>query len=186
MKKQDKRRLLAVVLAATAVVALVGSATASASVWKDAGVTVNKEFSIGLTGAQNYEMENSAGGVQCSEHFTLKFNGTSTTTLGSFENKGCTTFGTYKSCTVATVEAIGQPWTVTLEASTLKIPNFRVKHTFKAGCAKGEINQLLSVTMTPESASNITELNTLGTSGTFKQFGTFTVDAPNSGTTGIG
>ncbi|HEY1853865.1 MAG TPA: hypothetical protein VGG40_04695 [Solirubrobacterales bacterium] len=186
MIKKYKRPLLAAVLAVAAVLALVGPATASATVWKDGGTTVTKEFSIGVTGPQNYEMENSAGGIQCSEHFTLKFNGVSTTTLGTFENKGCTTFGTYKTCTVQNVEAIGAPWAVTLEPTALKITSFHIKHTFKAGCPKGEINQTLNVTMTPNSTSSITELNTFGTSGTFKQFGTFTVDSPNSGTYGIG
>lgn len=179
--KRYNRRLLAVLLAAMAVFALVGSATASAAVWKDAGVTVSKAFTMNLSGAQNYEVENSAGGVQCSEKMTISFNGVSTTKLESFKNESCTTFGTYKACTVQTVEAIGSPWTVTLNASNLSVASFRVKHTFKAGCAKGEINQLVTLTMTPDNTEKFTTINTLATSGTFKQFGTLTVETPTYG-----
>ena len=178
---RHKGRLFAVLLAATATMALVGSATASAAVWKDAGVTVTKAFTMNLSGAQNYEMENSAGGVQCSEKMTISFNGVSTTKLESFKNEGCTTFGTYAACTVQTVEAIGSPWTVTLNASDLSVASFRVKHSFKAGCAKGEINQLVTLTMTPDKTGKFTSVNTFATSGAFKQFGTFTVETPTYG-----
>jgi hypothetical protein len=61
-----------------------------------------------------------------------------------------------------------------------------LEHTFKTGCATKEINQTLNVTMTPNSTTSITEFETLGTSGTYKQFGSYTIDSPNSGTYGIG
>lgn len=187
MMKLGKRRLLAVALAAVAVLALVGSATASAAVWKENGVTVTKAFEMGTLGPGNYEAESGEGGVQCSERFVISFNGVSTTTISKFENKGsCKTFGTYAACTVSTVEAIGLPWTVTLNASTLTINNMHMKHTFKAGCAKGEINKTLNVTLTPDSTSKISTFEILGTSSPFKQYGSSEIEGTNKAKYGIG
>jgi hypothetical protein len=181
MYKQNKRRLLALLLSATAVLALAGPATASAAVWKDAGVTVAKAFEIGVTGAGSYEPVNGEGGVQCSERFIISFNGVSTTTVSKFENKGsCKTFGSYVACTVSTVEMIGTP-SVTLGTSTLTINSMHMKHTFKAGCAKGEINQTLNVTLTPDLTTKISSLEFLGLTGTYKQYGTYTVETPTYG-----
>jgi hypothetical protein len=179
--KRYRRGLLGSLAVVVALAALVVPAAASATVWKDGGTTVTKAFEMGLTGAQNYEVESSAGGVQCNEHITLAFNGTSTTTISKFENKGCTTFGTYVKCTVQTAEAIGLPWAVTLGTSTLTVTGMHLKHTFKAGCAKGEINQSLNMTLTPDSTTKIGSLDFFGTSGAYKQFGTFTVDSPTYG-----
>jgi hypothetical protein len=186
MMKLDKRRLFAVLLAATAVVALVGSATASAAVWKDAGKEVTTAFALGLTGGANYEINESAGGVNCSEHLTLKSTGGSNASITAFENKSCTTFGTLASCSVQTVEAIGLPWSVTLGTSTLTVNSMHVKHKFKTGCATSEINETLNVTLTPDNTGSIKTFELFGTSGKYKQFGSYEVDAPNSGTYGIG
>jgi hypothetical protein len=183
-----KRKLLVAVLAALAISAIVGPAMALAAVWKDGASTVSTSFSMGLTGGENYEVETSAGGVQCNEHMTLSYNATSkATTISAFENKGCSTpFGTYAKCTVQTVEAIGLPWSVTLGTSTLTINSMHMKHTFKTGCAKGEINQTISVPISLTSPAAITGMEFFVLSGTYKQFGSFTVDSPNSGTYGIG
>jgi hypothetical protein len=186
MMKLDKRQLLAVLLAAMVVVALVGSATASAAVWKDGGKEVTTAFELGLSGGANYEIESSAGGVNCEEHMTLSSTGKSNATITKFENKSCTTFGTLAKCAVQTVEAIGLPWTATVEATKLTVSSMHVKHKFKTGCATTEINQTLNVTLTPNSTSSITSFELFGTSGTYKQFGSYTVDSPNSGTYGIG
>jgi hypothetical protein len=186
MMKHNKRWLFAVVLAAMALIALVGSATASAGVWKMGGTEVTTAFSLGLTGGANYEINESKGGVNCSEHFTLSSTGKSNATISAFENKGCTTFGTLEKCSVQTVEAIGLPWTVTVGTSTLTINNMHMKHKMKTGCATTEIDKTLNVTLTPDVTTAITSLNLLGTSGTYKQFGSYTIDSPNSGTTGIG
>jgi hypothetical protein len=186
MMKLDKRRLLAALLAVTAVLALVGSATASAAVWKDGGKEVTTEFELGLSGGANYEIENSAGGVNCEEHMTIKSTGKSNATISKFENKKCTAFGTLAGCTVQTVEAIGLPWTATVEATKLTVSNMHVKHTFKAGCSKTEINQTLNVALTPNATGSISSFELFGTSGTYKQFGSYNIDAPNIGTYGIG
>lgn len=186
MIKLDKRRLLVVVLAAAAVIALVGSASASAAVWKMGGTEVTTEFSLGLSGGSNYEIEESKGGVNCEEHMTLHSTGGSNATISAFENKGCVTFGSLSTCTVQTVEAIGLPWTVTLGTGTMTISGVHVKHKFKTGCSKSEINETLSMTVTPDSTSAMTKIETLGTSGTYKQFGSYTIDSPNSGTYGFG
>ena len=187
MMMRNKRELLGSLMVVVALAALVLPAAASAAVWKKGGTTVTSSFELGLTGAQNYETESSAGGTQCNEHMTMAYNATTkATTITKFENKGCTTFGTYAKCTVQTAEAIGLPWSVTLNATTLTVTNMHLKHTFKTGCAKPEINQTLNMTLTPDSTSAISSLEFFGSSGTYKQFGTFTVDSPNSGVYGIG
>ena len=188
MMKQDKRRLLAVALAAVAVLALAGSATASAAVWKENGVTVTKSFSMSTLGPGSYEAESGVGGVQCSERFTISFNETTkATTISAFENKGsCKTFGSYAACTASTVEAIGLPWTVTLNATTLTINNMHMKHTFKVGCAKPEINKTLNVTLTPDLTTKISTFESLGTSTPYKQFGSSEIEGTNKGKYGIG
>jgi hypothetical protein len=187
MMKLGKGRLFAVVLAAAAVMALAGSATASAVVWKMGGTEVTTEFSLGLSGASNYEIEESKGGVNCEEHMTLKSTGKSNATISAWENIKCSTpFGTLSKCTITGSEAIGLPWSVTLGTSTLTINSMHVKHTFKSGCVKSEINQTVSVTATPDVQSAITKFELLGTSGTDKIFGSYSVDSPNSGTYGFG
>jgi hypothetical protein len=186
--KRYKGRLLGGLIAVLALTALVVPAMASAAVWKKSGTTVTSNFELGLTGAENYEVESSAGGVQCNEHMTMAYNATTKVTqITKFENKGsCKTFGTYASCTAQTVEAIGLPWTVTQNTSTLTVTNMHMKHTFKTGCAKPEINQTLNMTVNLFSPTAISEMEFIGTSGAYKQFGSLTVDSPNSGVYGIG
>jgi hypothetical protein len=189
MMKLDKRRLLAVLLAATAAIAMVGPATAAAAVWKDGGKEVTTTFELGLTGGSNYEINESAGGVNCEEHMTLSSTGKSNATISKFENKSCKTFGSLASCTVSTVEAIGLPWSITLGASTETITSMHVKHKFKTGCATTEINETLNVTMTPvkkEGTGLIQSFELLGTASKYKQFGSYSIDSPNSGTYEIG
>ncbi|HEY2715080.1 MAG TPA: hypothetical protein VGI73_02540 [Solirubrobacterales bacterium] len=187
MMKLGKGRLLAVLLAAVAVMAVAGSATASAAVWKMGGTEVTTEFSLGLSGASDYEIEESKGGVNCEEHMSLRSTGKSNATISAWENKKCSTpLGTLSKCTITGSEAIGLPWSVTLGTSTLTINSMHVKHTFKSGCVVSEINQTMNVTMTPDSKSAITKFELLGTSGTNKIFGSYTIDSPNSGTYGFG
>src|ERR1700759_2968087 len=161
--KSRKRKLLVAVLAAFAISAIARPAMAMAAVWKDfsTGAMVSTNFSLGLTGGENYEVETSAGGVSCSEHMTMAYSATSKATqITAFENKGCAkTFGTYATCTVQTVDAIGLPWSVTLGPSDLTVNNMQVKHTFKVGCPKGEISQMhsIGVLLKPE-PKKITEM----------------------------
>ena len=56
-----------------------------------------------------------------------------------------------------------------------------MKHTFKSGCAKPEINQTLNVTLTPDVTTKFGKLDFFGSTGTYKQFGTLTVDSPTYG-----
>lgn len=188
MMMRNKRGLLGSLMVVVALAALVIPAAASAAVWKKGGTTVTSNFELGLTGAENYEVESSGGGVQCNEHMTMAYNATTkATTVTKFENKGgCKTFGTYAACTAQTVEAIGLPWSVTLNTSTLTVTGMHVKHTFKSGCAKPEINQTLNMTVNLFSPTAISEMEFIGSSGTYKQFGSLTVDSPNSGVYGIG
>lgn len=187
MMKLDKRRLLAVLLAAAAVLALAGSASASAAVWKMGGTEVTTEFNLGLSGGADYEIEEGKSGINCEEHMTLHSTGKSNASITAWENVKCSTpFGTLSKCTLTGSSAVGLPWSVTLGTGTLTIVNMHVKHTFKTGCAVSEISETLNVTLTPDSTSAITKFELLGTSGAYRQFGSYTVDSPNSGTYGFG
>lgn len=177
------RRLLLAGL--TVMIAAFGASasSASATVWKDHGVNVTK-FSIGLSGGEVAEA--GAKGLNCEVHATLALE-SGVTKITSFETKKCTGFGELAKCELMAAEAIGLPWTVDLNASDLTITGWHTKRTFKAGCATAEINKTVaSVTVTLNSTTEITEVEFLGQITGYKTFGSLTVDAPNSGTYGIG
>jgi hypothetical protein len=186
MIKLDKGRLFAVLLAAMAVAALTGSATASATVWKDGGKEVTTEFKLGLTGAANYEISSGEGGVNCTEKMTLKSTGKSNASISEFKDESCKGVGTLGTCTVQSWEAVSLPWGVTLEATKLTVTSMHVKHTMKTGCATKEINETLNVTLTPNSTSSISSFELLGTSGTYRQVASYEIEGTNKGTYGIG
>jgi hypothetical protein len=189
--KSNKGRLLAGLLAATALIALVGSASASAAVWKDGGKEVTTAFELQLHGAGNYEIESGAGGIQCEEHMTISSTGKSNATISAFKNEKCgSPFGTLAGCSLQSVEVLGVPWGVTLGASTETISSMHVKHKFKTGCAHGEINETLNVTMTPilvEETNLIEGFELLATTeGGYRQVGSYTIEGASSGTYEIG
>jgi hypothetical protein len=178
-----KMLLLGVVVVAAGLVAI--PASASASVWKEGGVNVSKEISIGLSGGELAEA--GSKGLSCEIHATLTTSGGSTGKITAWETKSCTTFGELAKCTMSASESIGLPWAVTVNASDLTIANWHTKRTFKAGCATSEINKTVgSTTVTLLTPSAIAETEFLGESTGFKTFGSFKVDSPNSGKYGIG
>jgi hypothetical protein len=183
--KIDKRLLLAGLAAVVAVCSLMSTASASAAVWKMGGTNVTKLIELGLSGGEVAEWEEK--GVSCAIHATLTTEGGSTGKITKFENSSCTTFGKISSCTVASTKAEGLPWTVTVNTSDLTIKNWRVKRTFNAGCGTASVDKTItSMKVTLLSPSAITEMEFLGEITGYKAFGSFTVDAPNSGTYGIG
>jgi hypothetical protein len=180
----DKRLLLVGTVVAIAALA-VSAASASAAVWKDKGVNVTKFVEMGLSGGEVAEA--GAKGLSCEIHATLTTEGGSTGKITKFETKKCTGFGELTGCEIAAAEAKGLPWTVDVNASDLTITNWHTRRTFKAGCATTEIDKTVgSVTVTLNSTTAITEMEFLGEITGYKTFGSFTVDAPNSGTYGIG
>lgn len=184
----NRHRLLALLLGAAAVLSLVGSATASAAVWKDGGKEVTTAFSLGLSGAANYEIEEGAGGIQCTEHLTLSSTGGSNASISALEDTGCKGFGTLAACTVSGTEVFGLSWGVTLGAETETIASMHVKHKFKTGCKVTEINKTLNVTLTPlkNEAGGIEGFETFATEGAYRQFGSYEVEGTNKGTYEIG
>jgi hypothetical protein len=182
--KINKRLLLAGVIAAVAVLSV--PALALAAVWKDNGVNVNKFIEIGLSGGEIFETTE-GNGMSCELHATLTTEGGSTGKITKFEIKKCPTgFGSFAKCEINTAEAKGLPWTVHVNTSDLTITGMRTKRTFKAGCATSEIDKTVTSTVTLISPAAITEMEFLGSTSGYKTYGSFTVDAPNSGTYGIG
>jgi hypothetical protein len=182
--KIDKLRLLAGLTVAIALFA-VSASSAWAAVWKDKGVNVAKFVSIGLTGGEVAEA--GAKGLSCEILATITTEGGSTGKVTKWETKKCTGFGELSSCEMALSESKGLPWTVDVNTTTLTITNLRTRRTFKAGCATTEIDKTVpSVKVTLNTPTEITEMEFLGEIVGYKTFGSFTVDAPNSGTYGIG
>ncbi len=187
MMRNDKRTLLAILLAAMAVLALAGPAAASAAVWKDGGTTVTGNFSIGLSGAENFEYTGtSPGGMNCAIHMTMGQT-SGATKVTAWSQTSCSPFGSMTGCAVQTTEAIGLPWSATVNATNITVSGMHIKRKFKTGCSKTETNMTMTSTkFTPNSTSSITEFETLGEITGFKTYGSVTVDSPNSGTYGIG
>ena len=182
----DRRLLLAGLAIAVTMFAAVSTSSASAAVWKDKGVNVTKLISIGLTGGEVFELGTS--GMSCEILATMTTEGGSTGKVTKWETKKCSGgFGEFAKCELATSESKNLPWTVDVNATDLTITNMRIRRTFKAGCPQTEVDKTLTTsTVTLNTPSAITEMEYSGSIVGYKAFGSFTVDAPNSGTYGIG
>ncbi len=183
--KIDKRLLLAGLAIAVTMFAAVSTSSASAAVWKDKGVNVTKLISIGLTGGEVFESGTS--GMSCEIVAILTTEGGSVGKITKWETKKCTGgFGEFAKCELATSESKALPWTVDVNATDLTITNMRIRRTFKAGCKIAELDKTLSSTVTLNTPAAITEMEFSGSIAGYKAFGSLAVDAPNSGTYGIG
>lgn len=184
--KTNKRLLLAGVIGA--VVMLAVPALALAAVWKDKGTNVSKLVEIGLTGGEVFETT-AGNGMNCEIHATLTTEGGSTGKITKFEIKKCPIgFGTFAKCELNVGEGKGLPWTVDVKTTDLTVTGWRTKHTFKgAECGAAELDKTVaSMTVTLNTPTAITEMEFAGETTGYKTLGSFTVDAPNSGTYGIG
>jgi len=181
--KIDKR-LLAVLALAASLFAITAS-SASAAVWKHGGSNLAKHVEIGLTGGEVFET--GTGGMSCEVFATITTAGGSTGTIKKWEFKNCSgAFGDLAGCSVLATEAKTLPWTLDVLTADLSVTNMRIRRTFKAGCKISELDKTVTMTMTPDVTTAITGFEFLGTNGTYKSFGSFTVNSPNSGTYGIG
>jgi hypothetical protein len=186
--KNQKR--LAIAVAVMASLALAFPVLASAAVWKDKGVNVNKFVELSLPGGEVFESEISGewGGMSCEVRAVMTTEGGSTAKITKYEIKSCpTAFGKMSGCEVSTKEAKGLPWTVTVNATDLTITNMHVKRTFKAGCPVTELDKTFaSTTVTLNTPTAITEMEFSNSLTGYKAFGSWTVEGTNSGTYGIG
>jgi len=182
--KIHKRLLLAGLTVAIAMFA-VSASSASAAVWKMSGVNVTKFTELGLTGGEVFESGTS--GMSCELHATLTTEGGSTGKITKFETKKCSGgFGQLATCTLKASESKGLPWTVDVNATDLTITNMHTRRTFSTGCPITELDKTFTSTITLNTTTAITAMEFLGSIVGYKAFGSFTVDAPNSGTYGIG
>jgi hypothetical protein len=183
--KNNRRLLLAGVIAAVVVLAV--PALALAAVWKDKGTNVTKFVEFAAIGGELFETT-TGNGMSCEVRAVFTTEGGSTGKVTKFEIKKCPTgFGSFAGCELNTAEAKGLPWTVDVNATDLTITNMRTKRTFKAGCATSELDKTIgSTTVTLESPTAISEMNFLGETTGYKTAGTITVEGANNGTYGIG
>jgi hypothetical protein len=186
--KSNRRLLLVGAIAVFA--ALVIPAMAFGSVWKDKGTNVSKFVEIGLSGAEIFEIAPTGevkNGMVCEVHATLTTEGGSEGLITAFETKSCgKPFGSFAGCTLATAEPKGLPWAVDVNTSDLTITGWHTKRTFSS-CGTTELNKTVtSVTTTLNTPSAITEFEFKGAITGYSINGSFSVDAPNSGTYGIG
>jgi hypothetical protein len=184
--KAGTGRLAAAILFAAMVLSLMGAGGASAAVWKHKGKAVTSFFELGLSGG--VEVARSFGAVQCTVHAALTSEGGGTGKITKFEQKNCVAIGSgLVKCSVAVAEAKGLPWTVDVSATTLTLTSFHPRYTFQVGCGTTELDATFpSSTLTPDSTSSISELFLFGSIVGAETAGSFTVDAPNGGTYGIG
>jgi hypothetical protein len=181
------RKLIVLVGLVVLVTAAVGTASASAAVWKKEGTTLKSFVELGLTGGEIFET-GGANGMSCKVTAKLTTEGGSTGQITSFKTVECPTgFGTMKGCTLASSEAKGLPWNVTVNTTTLTISGMHVRRTFNSGCAVTETNKTVtSSTVTLNTPTAITEMSYTGEITGYKAFGSFTVEGTNSGKYGIG
>jgi hypothetical protein len=187
--KINKRLLLVSMAVAMTMFAVVSASSASAAVWKMSGVNVTKLITIGLTGGEVFESGTvePTSGMSCEILATLTTEGGSTGKITKWETVKCSGgFGELTKCELATSEPKSLPWTVDVNATDLTITNMRIRRTFKAGCPIAELDKTTSPTVTLTTSTAITEMEFSGSIAGYKNFGSLTVDAPNSGTYGIG
>lgn len=182
--KLNKRLLLA--LLALAVGSLVVNASAaSAAVWKHGASNLATHTEIGLTGGEVFESGTS--GMSCEVLATITTSGGSTGTIKKWEVKNCGGgFGELAGCQVTATQPINLPWTIDVNAADIAVTSMRIRRTFKAGCKISEIEKTVTMTMTPDVLGAITSFEFSGSTTGYKAFGSLSVDAPNSGTYGIG
>lgn len=177
-------RLLTVAVLAIAAFAVNASA-ASAAVWKHGGSNLAKHTEIGLTGGEVFETGSS--GMSCEVLATITTSGGSTGTIKKWEVKNCGGgFGELTGCEVSATEPKNLNWTLDVNAADLSVTSMRIRRTFKTGCPIKELDKTVTMTMTPDVLGAITSFEFEGTTTGYRSFGSFTVNAPNSGTYGIG
>lgn len=176
--------LLASLVLAIGMIAVTASA-ASAAVWKHGGSNLAKHTEINLTGSEIFNT--GSGGMSCEVFATITTSGGSTGTIKKWEVKNCgNAFEELVGCEVLATEPKTLPWTLDVNAADLSITGMHIRRTFKNGCKVKEIDKTVTMTMTPDVTTAITEFEFHGETGTYTSFGSFTVDSPNSGTYGIG
>ncbi len=181
--KIDKRLLVVMALAVSMLA--VTASSASAAVWKHGGSNLAKHTEINLTGGEVFNT--GSGGMSCEVLATITTSGGSTGTIKKWEVKNCSgAFGNLVGCEVSATEAKSLPWTLDVNTADLSITNMRIRRVFKNGCKVAEVDKTVTMTMTPDVTTAITAFEFHGLNGTYTSFGSFTVDAPNSGTYGIG
>jgi len=182
--KSNKRLLLAVLALAVSLFA-VSASSASAAVWKHGGSNLASHVEIGLTGGEVFET--GTGGMSCEVLATITTSGGSTGTIKKWEVKNCKgAFGDLVGCEVSATEPKSLAWTLDVNTADLSITNMRIRRTFKPGCKITELDKTVTMTMTPDALGAITSFEFTGSTTGYKSFGSFTVNAPNSGTYGIG
>lgn len=184
---KTKKRLLVVAGLAVCLVT-VTAAVASGAVWKHNHSSLGSQVSFNVTGGEVFDT--GSGGMSCEVLGTIQAQSGSTGTVQKWEVKNCSgAFGNLAGCQVSATQPTGGPWQLHVETTDIKITSLRIRRTFKAGCAVSEIDKTVTMTLTPApkpELTTLTEFEFEGVNGAYKSFGSFSVDAPNSGTYGIG
>lgn len=182
---KSKKLLLLAVLALAVGLLGANASAASAAVWKHGGSNLAKHTEIGLTGGEVFESGTS--GMSCEVFATITTSGGSTGTIKKWEVKNCGgAFGELAGCQVTATEPKNLPWTIDVNATDISVTGMKIRRTFKAGCKISEIEKSVTMTMTPDVLGAITSFEFTGSTTGYKAFGSLTVNAPNSGTYGIG
>jgi hypothetical protein len=169
-------------LACTAIAVSLGilafaASAAVAAVWKHHGQNVQTPIQISLVGGEVFESGTS--GMACEVSATITTSGGSTGTFTKWEVKNCSGgSGDLAGCTVQATEAKNLPWTLHLNATDLSVTSVRIRRVFNAGCPITEIDKTVTMTMTPDAACTIKELEFQGATTGYQAFGSLTVVNP--------
>jgi hypothetical protein len=180
-------RTLCLALVVGATIAALPAAAASAVVWRDGVVPVTKEFSIGIQGAEIFEVDGSLGSMECAIDMTMTGGMGSSASITKWKEEECLPgFGSLAGCVVSVAEGRSLPWAATLSPVGVGVTNMHIKRTYKTGCSKSETNvTLTSAVFSPDEMSSIHEFGFNGQGPNYLAFGTYVVIA-GWGTTGIG
>ncbi len=180
-----KKALLLTVLALVVGALGISAASASAAVWKHGGSNLAKHTEIALTGGEVFQT--GTGGMSCEVLATITTSGGSTGTIKKWEVKNCGgAFGDLVGCQVLATEATTLPWTLDVNTADLSVTSMRIRRTFKNGCKITSLDKTVTMTLTPDVTTAISEFEFHGETTGYTSFGSLTVSAPNAGTYGIG
>ncbi len=180
-----KKRLFAVAVLAVCL-ATVTATVASGAVWKHNHSNLASQVPIDATGGEVFET--GSGSMACEVLATIAAQPGSTGSITKWEVKNCSgASGSLAGCQVAATQPKGLPWTLHIDQTPdITVPNMRIRRTFNSPCAVSEVDKTVTMTMRPIPLTTATDFEFEGTNGTYKSFGSLTIDPPNKGTYGIG
>jgi hypothetical protein len=140
-----------------AAIVVVGTASATSSVWLREGKPLTEHVELAMTGGEFLEFGSSV--LLCETTSTLSTEGGSTATITEYAIAKPTCLGIagpVEGCEVTAASHGGLPWGVTVNAEDLTAEGFAVSYTFDEACPVHELEaSAAELAVTPEEPSEI-------------------------------